>query len=236
MCSEPDARAKFELSPTRHVVALDKIGVNCITDGDVTVNKGNVAGESDALEDEYIRVSMISVDETRSGTSEHIHNSLGIRDCVITECETQPTWFAYRDSALCKTKSLQISMTYCFGVCGSTNHFYSTDLKWCVECVDRLIWGFLVSCVLSIVTRNRSVGTDVFLGGSDVFVSIWGLLDGLITPCDAMHGCLWRTEDFKDTLHNVMLGNRAKMISHNIPWGEDNCDIWTGSINRSDGG
>ena len=73
--------------------------------------------------------------------------------------------------------------------------------------------------------KCRSVGTDVFIKGSDVFVSIWGLLDGLITPCDAMHECLWRTEDFKDTLNNVMLGNRSKMISHDIPWGEDNGQV-----------
>ena len=225
VCSEPDARAKFELSPTRHVVELDKIGVNCITDGDVTVSKGNVAGDSDAHEDEYIRVSMISVDEPRRGTSEHIHKSLGIRDCVIAECETQPTLFAYRDSALCNKDSLQIMTKYCFGVCGSTSQFYSTDFEWCVECVDKLIWGFLVSCVVSIVTKYRSVGTDVFIKGSDVYVSIWGLLDGLITPCDAMHECLWRTEDFKDTLNNVMLGNRSKMISHDIPWGEDNGQV-----------
>ena len=54
VCSEPDARAKFELSPTKHVIDLDKIDVNCITAGDVTVNKGNVAGNSDMHEDEYI--------------------------------------------------------------------------------------------------------------------------------------------------------------------------------------
>ena len=209
-CSEPDDRAKFELSPANHIVELDSIGVNCITDGDVTVIRGNVAGYSDTHEDEYIRVSMISVDETRRGTSEHIQESLGIRDCVIAECETQPTLFAYRDSALCNKESLQIMTKYCFGVCGSTSQFYSTDFKWCVECVDILIWGFLVSCVVSIVTKHRSVGTDVFIKGSDVCVSIWGLLDGLITPCDAMHECLWRTEDFKDTLNNVMLGNRPR--------------------------
>ena len=122
--SEPDARAKFELSPTKHVVELDNIRVNCITNDDVTVIRANVAGDSDAHEDEYIRVSMISVDETRRGTSEHIHKSLGIRDCVITECEAQPTLFAYRDSALCNKESLQIMTKYCFGVCGSTNQQY----------------------------------------------------------------------------------------------------------------
>ena len=163
VCSEPDARAKFELSPTKHVVELDNVGVNCITDGDVTVIRGNVAGDSDAHEDENIRVSMISVDETWRGTSEHIHNSLGIRDCVFPEGETQPTLVAYRDSALCNKESLQIMTKYCFGLCGSTNTFHSTDFEWCVECVNRLIWGFLVSCVVSIVTKNRSVGTDVFI-------------------------------------------------------------------------
>ena len=225
VCSEPDARAKFEFSPTKHDVALDNIGVNCITDGDVTVIGENVDGDSDAHEDEYIRVSMISVDEKRRGTSEHIHDSLWIRDCVIPECETQPILVAYGDSALCNKESLQIMTKYCFGLCGSTNQFHNTDFEWCVECVNRLIWGFLVSCVVSIVKKNRSVGTDVFIKGSDVLVSIGGLLDGLITPCDAMRACLWRTKDFKDTLNNVMLGNRAKMIRHDIPWGEDNGQV-----------
>ena len=225
VCSEPDARAKFELSPTKHVVKLDKFGENCITDGDVTVNRGNVAGDSDTHENEYIRVSMISVDESWRGTSEHIHKPLGIRDCVITECGKQPDLSAYRDSALCNQDSLQNMTNNCFGVCGSTYQFYSPEFEWCVECVDKLIWGFLVSCVVSIVTKNRSVGTDVFIKGSGGCVSTWGLPDGPITPCDAIHECLWRTEDFKDILNNVMLGNKAKMNSHDIPWGEDNGQV-----------
>ena len=210
VCSEPDDRAKFELSPTKHVVELDNIRVNCITDGDVTVIRENVAGDSDAHEDEYIRVSMISVDETRRGTSEHIHKSIGIRDCVIAECETQPTLFAYRDSALCDKDSLQIMTKYCFGVCGSTSQFYSTDFEWCVECVDKLIWGFLVSCVVSIVTKNRSVGTDVFIKGSDVFVSIWSLLEALlhrVTQCVSVCGEL-RTSKIRYTMLCWEIGPR----------------------------
>ena len=87
--------------------------------------------------------------------------------------------------------------TSCFGLCGSTNQFHNTDFEWCVECVNRLLWGFLVSCVVSIVGRDRSVGIDVFIKGCDVLVSIGALLDGLITPCDAMRPCLWRAKDFK---------------------------------------
>ena len=40
-----------------------------------------------------------------------------------------------------------------------------------------------------------------------------------------MRECLWRTDDFKDTLSNVMLGIRAQMISHDIPWGADNGQV-----------
>ena len=225
VCSEPDARATFELSPTKHVVALDNIGVNCIADGDVTVIRGNVDGDSDMHDDEFIRVSMISVDETRGDTSVNIHNSLGARECVIPECVAQPTLVAYGDSALCNKESLHIMRKYCFGLCGLTNQFHSTEFEWCVECVNRLIWGFLVSCVVSIVMRNRSVGTDVLSKGSDVIVSIWGLLDGLVILCDAMRECLWTLKDINDTLNNVMMGNRARMISHDIPWGEDNGQV-----------
>ena len=231
VCSEPDARATFELSPTKHVVALDNIGVNCITDGDVTVIRGNVDGDSDMHDDEFIRVSMISVDETRRDTSVNIHSSLGTRECVIPECVIQPTLVAYGDSALCNRESLHIMRKYCFGLCGLTNQFHSTEFEWCVECVNILIWGFLVSCVVSIVMRNRSVGTDVLSKGSDVIVSIWGLLDGLVILCDAMRECLWTLKDINDTLNNVMMGNRARMISHDIPWGEDNGQVrahrWT---------
>ena len=101
VCPDPDDRAKFELSPTKHVVELDNIRVKCIADGDVAVIRENVAGDSDAHEDEYIGLSMISVDETRKDTSVDVHNSLGTRECVIPECVTQPTLVAYGDSALC---------------------------------------------------------------------------------------------------------------------------------------
>ena len=225
LCSEPDARAKFELSPTEAVVKLDIFGVDCVTDGDVTVNRRNAAGDSDTHENEYIMVSMITVNEPRRGTSAHIHRPPGMRDCVVTECGKQPDLSAYMDSALCNQDSLQNMTSNCFGVCGLTYRFNSPEFEWCVECVDKLIWGFLVSCVVSIVTKNRSVGIDVFIKGSGICVSTWGLPDDPITLCDVIHGCLWRTEDFKDVLNKVMLGNKAMMNSHDIQRGEDNGQV-----------
>ena len=63
--------------------------MNCIADGDVTVIRGNVDGDSDIHDDEFIRVSMISVDETQRDSSVNIHSSLGTRECVIPGmCDT----------------------------------------------------------------------------------------------------------------------------------------------------
>ena len=115
-------------------------------------------------------------------------------------------------------ESLPSITTSCFGLCGSTNKFHSTDFEWCVKCVHRLLWGFIVSCVVSIVGRD----IDVFITGCDVLVSIGARLDGLITPCDAMRLSSWRTKDFKETLNNVMCVYWTGLIRLDIPWGEDN--------------
>ena len=114
-------------------------------------------------------------------------------------------------------ESLPSMTTSCFGLCGLTNKFHNTDFEWCVQCVNRLLWGFIVSCVVSIVGR----GIDVFITGCDVLVSIGARLDGLITPVDAMRLCLWSTEDFKDMLHIVMCDYWTGLIRLDIPWGED---------------
>ena len=77
---------------------------------------------------------------------------------------------------------------------------YSTDLEWCRECIDRLMWGYHVSCVVSIVTENRSVGIDVFIEGSCIYASTWGLQDGPVRPCDEIPVYVWMTVQFKDVL------------------------------------
>ena len=178
----------------------------------------SMTGDTVAEENEYIRVSMISVDEHRTVQSDFKHDSLGIRDCALPECATQPMLAAYEDSTLCVRESLPSMTTSCFGLCGLTNQFHHADFEWCVKCVHRLLWGFIVSCVVSIVGR----GIDVFITGCDVLVSIGARLDGLITPGDAMRLCLWRTKDFKDMLHIVMCDHWTGLIRLDIPWGEDN--------------
>ena len=212
---DPDARARSELSQAKSAIAM---GYTFNGDDGAIGIGGNMTGDAVAGDNEYIRVSMISVDEHRTVQSDFEHDSLGIRDCALPECGTQPMLAAYEDLTVCVRESLLNVTTSCFGLCGLTNQFHHADFEWCVECVKRLLWGFIVSCVVSIVRR----GIDVFITGCDVLVSNGARLDGLITPGDAMRLCLWRTEDFKDMLHIVMCDHWTGLIRLDIPWGEDN--------------
>ena len=215
---DPDARARFELSQAKSAITMGYTYFNDTGDDGATGMGESMTGDTGAEENEYIRVSMISVDEHRTVQSDFKHDSLGIRDCALPECATQPMLAAYEDSTLCVRESFPSMTTSCFGLCGLTNQFHHADFEWCVKCVNRLLWGFIVSCVVSIVGR----GIDVFITGCDVLVSIGARLDGLITPGDAMRLCLWRTEDFKDMLHIVMCDHWTGLIRLDIPWGEDN--------------
>ena len=223
--SEPGDRAKLDLSTTEAVVKVDIFDADYVTNGDITVNRRESAGESDTNEDENIRVSMITVDVTQGSTCSHNDNPPEIQDCVCPEWGKQHELSAHMDLELCKKDSLQNMTSNCFGVCGLTHRLNSPDLEWCWECVDRLMWGYLVSCVVSIVTKNRSVGIDVFIEGSYIYASTWGLQDGTVRPCDVIPGCLWMTEEFKDVLNKVMMGNKALVDSHGIQRGGDNGQV-----------
>ena len=78
------------------------------------------------------------------------------------------------------------------------------------------------SCV---VTKNRSVGIDVFIEESCVYASTWGLEDGPVRPCDVIPGYAWMTEKFKDVLNKVMLVNKALVDSHGLQRGGDNGQV-----------
>ena len=212
---DPDARARSELSQAKSALAM---GFTFNDDDGAIGIGGNMTGDAVSGNNEYIRVSMITVDEHRTVQSEFEHDSLEIRDCALPKCGTQPMLVADEDLTVCVRESLPSVTTSCFGLCGLTNQFHHADSEWCVECIKRLLWGFIVSCVVSIVRRD----IDVFITGCDVLVSNGARLDGLITTGDAMRLCLWRTEDFKDMLHFVMCDHWTGLIRLDIPWGEDN--------------
>ena len=117
---DPDARARSELSQAKSAIAMGYTFNG--DDGAIRIG-GNMTGDAVAGDNEYIRVSMISVDEHRTVQSDFEHDSLGIRDCALPECGTQPMLAAYEDLTVCVRESLPSVTTSCFGLCGLTNQF-----------------------------------------------------------------------------------------------------------------
>ena len=76
------------------------------------------------------------------------------------------------------------------------------------------MWGYRVSCVVTIVNKNRSLGIDVFIEESCVYASTRGLEDGPVRACDVIPVYVWMKEKFKDGLNKVMLVNKAPVDSH----------------------
>ena len=204
---------------------IDIFSVNYVTNDDITVNRRNSAGVSDMDGDEIMMVSMITADVSLGNTNSHNNNSQGIQDCVSPESEKQHDLSAHMDFELCEKDSIRNMTGNCFGVCGLTHRLNSPEIDWCWECIDRLMWGYRVSCVVSIVTENRSVGIDVFIEESRVYASTRGLEDGPVRPCDVIPGYVWMTEKFKDVLNKVMLVNKAPVDSHGLQRGGDNRQV-----------
>ena len=213
---DAEHRARFELSQAKGAIAMGLTDLNDTSGDGATGVREKVAGDTVAEENDYIRVSV------------EIH-----RDCTSPEYVTRPIVVENEDSTPCVIESLPNMTTSCFCLCGLTIQFHSTGFGWCLKCVNRLLWGFIVSCVVSLVGRD----IDVFITACDVLVGIGAILDGLITPCKAMRLSSWRTNDFKETLNNVMCVYWTGLIRLDIPWGENNrpvratrASVDTGSI------
>ena len=132
-----------------------------VTNDDITVNMRNLAGVSDTNEDMRVsmRVSMTTAELSQGNTNSHSNDSPGIQDCVYPKREKQDDLSAHMDFKQCEIHSLRNMTGNCFGVCVLTHRLNLPEIDWCWECINRLIWGYRVSCVVTIVTKNRSVGS-----------------------------------------------------------------------------
>ena len=220
------------MSPEKAVRIIDTFGVDSVTNDDITVNIRDSAGVSDMHDDEIRMVSMITVDVSQGNTNSHSNNSLGIRDCVSPVSEEEQDSAAHMDLRLSVKYYLRNLTVNCFGVCDLTHRLNHPGIDWCWVCIDRLIWGYRVSCLVTIVTKDRAVGMGLFIEGSCVYASTQGLEDGPVIPCDVIPVYVWMTGRFKDVLNKVMLVDKATVNSHSLQWGEDNRQV-RGTIDRS---
>ena len=138
---------------------------------------------------------------------------------AVPNCMTGSMLFTSWDFDVCRQDIGRFIGTYCLGLCGSSDDIYC--LK-CARCVDILIWGFRVSCVISFVITWTLISIDEFYKGFNVFDGVWGLTDGLITPGDDILRCLRRTKAYKEISPYVMIGSRAMITCCGFPWRLDN--------------
>ena len=196
-----------------------------VTDEDIPVKRRKLAGALDTNEHLVMRVSMITAEVSQVDTSSYSNDSPGIQECVCPEREKRDDLSAHVDLELW-VKNSQRNMTgCCFGLCGISHRLNRPELDWCWECVDRLMWGYRVSGVVTIVTKNRSLGIDVFIEESCVYASTRGLEDGPVRACDVIPVYVWMKEKFKDGLNKVMLVDKAPVDSHDHQRGGDNRQV-----------
>ena len=223
--SGPVGRAKSELTTTEAGLEIDSLGVDYAKYDEIPVTKRMLAGVLDTDEHLVTRVSMITAEVSSVDTSSYSNDSPGIQECVCPEHGKRNDLSAHMDLQLW-VKYGQWNMTdRCFGLCGISDRLNRPESDWCWDCVDQLVWGYRVSCVVTIVTKSRSLGIDVFIEEHCVYASTRGVGDGPIRAYDVIPVYVWMKENFKDGLNKVMLMNKAPVDSRYHQRGGDNRQV-----------
>ena len=102
---------------------------------------------------------------------------------------------------------------YCFGVCEKTDSVDRSGIGWCWDCLGWLMWGYRVSCLVTIVIKDRSYGIDLYTEERRVYTSGLGLVGDPMMLYDAISVYTMMNENFKGGLNNVMLRNKDPVDS-----------------------
>ena len=223
--SEPGGRARSELTPEKTGRLIDTLVVNSVINDDITVIIRDSTGVSHRQDDEIRMVSMITVDVSQGQTKSQISNSREIRDHVTPVGGEKQDSAAHGDIRPGGKYSIRNVTVVCSDGCDLTHRLNRAEIDWCGISVDRLIWGYHVSCLVAIVNRDRTIGRCMLMEGSGIYASTWGLEDIPVIPCDVIPVFVWMTEKFKALLNKVMLVDKATVDNHSLQWGEDNTPV-----------
>ena len=88
------------------------------------------------------------------------------------------------------------------------NRFKEPELCWCWNCLNRLVWGYRVSCLMASVNANRSLLIDVFTKESCLYAMGLGLIGDPVRLYDVMRVYQQIKEKFNSGLDNVMVTHK----------------------------
>ena len=173
--SGPIDRPFTKLTTTGAGIEIDSLGVDYVKCGEIPVTELIPVGVVDTDEHLVMTVSTITADVSGLVTSLYsdtdINDSPVVQEYVCPERRRRDDLSAYVDTQLL-VKNCRWKMTVCcFGLCGMTDRLNRLELGCCWDCVDRLVWGYRVSCLVAIVTKNRSLGIDLFTEERRVYAS-----------------------------------------------------------------
>ena len=205
------------MTTTEAGIEIDSLSVDYAKCDEIPVTKMIPVGVLDTDEHLVMRVSTITAEvsglETSSYSNNTMNDSPGIQECVCPECRRRDDLSAHVDIQLLVKNNRRSLTVCCFGLCGITDRLNRPELDWCWDCVDRLVWGYRVSCVVTIVTKTQSLGIDLFTEERCVYASTLGLVDDPVRAYDVIPVYVWMKENFKGGLNKVMLMNKAPVDS-----------------------
>ena len=190
----------------------DSLSVDYVKCGKIPVTKLIPVGVLDTEEQLVMRVSTITSEllavETSSYSKTDINDSPVIKECVSAERRRRKQLYAYANTQLVMNNYRRGVMDCCFGVCGMTDSLNRSEIGWCWNCVDWLLWGYCVACLVTIVIKDRSYGIDLCTEERRVYAGGLGLVGDPMGPYDAISVYMMINESFKGGVGNVMLRNR----------------------------
>ena len=115
--------------------------------------------ELDDSDDEYgytdywpiRRIELPEIEPNVSNDVETNDSPLG-PDSMCPEHLKRNTIPVYTETQVLLEKFTHKKALYCSGVCVLMNRFKEPELCWCWNCADRLVWGYRVSCLMSMLT------------------------------------------------------------------------------------
>ena len=137
-----------------------------------------------------MRVSTITSELSAVGTSSYSETYINdlpvIKECVSAERRKREQLSAYANTQLVMNSYRRCVMDCCFGVCGMTDSLNRSEIGWCWNCVDWLLWGYRVACLVTIVIKDRSHGIDLYTEERRLCASGLGLVGDPMGPYDTI--------------------------------------------------
>ena len=153
--NKPNSPVEYNYSSVEHV--------KC---GEIPVTELIPVRSLDTEEQLTLRVSTITTALSEIETSMCIETGIKdkpeIKDCTGSEYRGRGKVSACDDTQLVMSDYPRDFMNYCFGVCEKTDSIYRSGIGWCRDCLHRLLWGYRVSCLVAIVIKDRSYGSDQY--------------------------------------------------------------------------